>query len=105
MSNIDITIHGKRRIKKRCGVNSKGAERLANIVFEQGLTHAEVTGSLKRYMDFLFLYNGQANNVRLYGDKTYKFCDEVLVTVLNTPKKYRSIVNKLMEKKVRKQCC
>jgi hypothetical protein len=96
---LEITRHGKHRIHKRCGIKSKGAERLAKIAFERGLTHAETTGSLNGYLTRLYMYNRQANNIRLYGDKVYVFCDETLVTVLDTPLKYRRLVNKLMEKK------
>lgn len=96
---ITITNHAKHRAKERCGIKSKGVERLANIAFEKGITHAETTGSLNGYITSLYYYNGQANNIRLYGDKIYIFCNEVLVTVLDTPHRYRNIVQKLMNRR------
>lgn len=74
-------------------------DRLAQIAFTKGLTRCETTGSLRKYIDALYRYNGTANNIRLYGDKVYIFCNKVLVTVLDTPKVYRNSVNKLMQKR------
>jgi chromatin remodeling complex protein RSC6 len=96
---IDVTNHGRRRIKERCGIKAKGTGRLAKIAFSKGLSRSDVSGSLYKYIDYLYHYNEQANNIRLYGDKVYIFCNEVLVTVLDTPKKYRSIVNRLMKER------
>jgi hypothetical protein len=74
-------------------------DRLAKIAFEKGLTHAETAGPLRRYLDSLYLYNETADNIRLYGDKIYIFCGDILVTVLNTPRKFRGIVEKAMRRK------
>ena len=93
---IDITVHSHNRIKQRCG---KSMDRIATIAFEHGLIHSETSGILRQYISFLYEYNREANNIRLYGDKTYIFCNEVLVTVYNTPKKYLPIVRKLMNRR------
>jgi hypothetical protein len=94
---IEITAHAHRRIKSRCG---KSMDRLAQIAYERGLTQSETSGALGRYIDSLYLYNGTANNIRLYGDKVYVFCNDVLVTVLDTPRKYRNIVDKAMRRRL-----
>lgn len=97
---ITVTNHGAKRIRQRCGISKKSVDRLANIAFEKGLTYNDITGSLKRYVASLYNFNGSADNIRLYGDKIYIFCNgDVLVTVLNTPRKYRDTVNKLMNSK------
>lgn len=100
---IQVSIHGKERMHERCRIKLKSAERIAKIAFEKGITHAETRGALNGYLNSLYFYNGQANNIRLYGDKVYIFCDDVLVTVLDTPKRFQNTVNKLMRKK-RGQC-
>jgi hypothetical protein len=96
---LDVTHHGTKRIRERCGIKAKGVDRLAKIAFEKGLTHSETKGELKRYITSLYFYNKTANNIRIYGDKVYIFCDEVLVTVLDLPRTYRNIVNKLMRRR------
>jgi hypothetical protein len=96
---ISITSRGRTRMKQRGKFKSKSIDRLAGIVFEKGLTHAETSGQLNGYLTTLYDFNGQANNIRLYGDHIYIFCNEVLVTVYDTPKRFMPIVNKLMRRK------
>lgn len=96
---IEITEHAKDRMRERCGVKRKSVERLAKIAYEKGLTHAETAGALNGYLTSLYFYNGTANNIRLYGDKIYIFCNDVLVTVYDTPKRFQGTVNKLMRKR------
>lgn len=96
---LTVTIHGKHRMHQRCGIKSKAVDRISRIAFENGLSRADVSGPLGRYLDYLYFYNCEADNIRLYGDKVYVFCKDVLVTVLDTPRKYRPIVNKLMDKR------
>jgi hypothetical protein len=83
-------------MRKRCG---KSMDRLADIAFEKGLTHAETSGSLHAYLTSLYFYNGTADNIRIYGDKVYIFCNQVLVTVLDLPNKYKNAVRKLMDRR------
>ena len=96
---INVTAHAKHRAIKRCGIKGKGVDRLARIAFENGLTHADVSGSLKGYITSLYNFNGQANNIRMYGDKIYIFCNDVLVTVYDTPRRFQNTVNAIMRKK------
>ena len=96
---IQITEHGAERMRERCKVKRKSVARLAKIAYEKGLTHADTSGALNGYIDSLYFYNRQANNIRLYGDKIYIFCNDVLVTVYDTPKRFMPVVNKLMRRK------
>lgn len=96
---IQVSIHGKKRMHERCKVKLKSIERIAKIAFEKGLTHAETSGALNGYLTSLYFYNCTANNIRLYGDKIYIFCNDVLVTVYDIPKRFQNAVNKLMRKK------
>lgn len=96
---ISVTAHGRERIHERCKIKRKSCDRLAGIAYNKGLTHAETSGSLNGYLASLHSYNGQANNIRLYGDKIYIFCNDVLVTVYNTPKRFMPLIIKLMRKR------
>ena len=80
-----VTKHAKERMKKRCGLNEKSSDRLALIALEKGLRHKDLTGNLKKWVDSLYFYNRNANNIRLYGDKAYIFHDTLLITVLQIP--------------------
>ncbi len=93
---ITVSHHGRKRMRERCG---KSMDRLAEIAFERGLTHADTSGSLKKYMDYLYFHNCTANNIRLYGGKVFIFCNEILVTVFDIPPKYKHIAYKLLERR------
>ncbi len=65
--------------------NRKACERMAQKAYDDGITHAQTKGRLSKWITSLYFRNKNANNIRLYGDKAYIFCDEVLVTVIQIP--------------------
>ena len=90
MGKPNVTRHGNRRSRERLGIPKKAADRAAKKALDKGLKHKDVNGSLRRYMDYLYLRGGRAaNNMRLYGDHIYIFHDETLITVLNVPPEHR----------------
>lgn len=94
-----VTQHGKKRLKERVGLNKKSAEKNADKAFQEGIKHSEVSGSLRKYFDALYLQNRSANNIRIYGEKVYLFGGNKLITVLNLPNKYKSTVAKIRKNK------
>ena len=82
---MDISEHAKERIKERCGFNKNAIEKMTNKAFEEGITHSQTKGRLNKWVTSLYFKNKKANNIRLYGDKAYIFCDKVLVTVIQIP--------------------
>ena len=80
-----ITKHAQKRLKERCGLSKKAAERLANLAYERGMKHSETTGNLRKWVDNQYFYNETANNIRLYGDKAFIFSGYKLITVLQIP--------------------
>lgn len=50
-----VTQHGKKRLKERAGLNKKAAEKNADKAFQEGIKHSEVSGSLRKYFDGLYL--------------------------------------------------
>ena len=80
-----LSNHAKMRMKQRCGLNSKSCERMAKKSFEEGVHHNQTKGLLNKWVTSLYFKNQKANNIRLYGDKAYIFCDNVLVTVIQIP--------------------
>ena len=80
-----VTKHAKRRMKQRCGIGKKSAERMAKIVFDKGLKHCDLNGNLKRWVDSLYFRNQTANQIRLYGDAAYIFHNNTLITVIPIP--------------------
>lgn len=80
-----VTKHAKERIKERCGLKEKSADRMAKIAYEKGLRHCDLTGNLKKWVDGLYFKNRAANQIRLCGDKAYIFQNEKLITVMQIP--------------------
>ena len=82
---MDVSNHAKERIKERCGLGKKAYERIATKVFENGITHSQTKGRLNKWVTSLYFRNKKANNIRLFGNKAYIFCNDVLVTVIQIP--------------------
>lgn len=80
-----VTKHAQKRLKERCGLSKKAAERLANLAYEHGMKHSETTGNLRKWVVSQYFYNETANNIRLYGDKAFIFRGYTLITVLQIP--------------------
>lgn len=93
-----LTNHSKKRMKERCGSNKSSEQKIAQTAFEKGITHAETSGSLHRYLDGLYLSHHKANNMRIYGDKVFIFCGDQLITVLQLPSKYMKTCNQIRGK-------
>lgn len=82
---MNVSKHAKKRMKERCGLNKKSVDRIAEKAFKEGITHGQTKGRLNKWMTKLYFANKTANNIRLYGDKAYIFCNEILVTVIQIP--------------------
>ena len=62
-----VTKHAKQRMKKRCGLNEKSADRLAHIALKKGLHHKDLTGNLKKvggWIVFQKVYSKQYKTLR-----------------------------------------
>lgn len=99
MNGIRLTNHGSDRIRERVGLPKGCVIKNAERAFEKGLKHSELSGSLKRYVDKLYLEQKHANNIRLYCGSAYLFRGNVLITVIPLPGKYRKQEEKMRAKK------
>ena len=98
MSCVVVTNHAKDRTRERVGLPKRVVEKNAVKAFDEGLKHGDLSGSLKRFVDGLYLQYGRANNIRIYCGNVYLFCGNVLVTVMPLPGKYRKTAVELMKK-------
>ena len=94
-----LTRHGKKRMKDRLGASKRSSDRIAEKALSLGITHAELTGSLCRYVDSIYLKKRTANNIRIYAQKIFLFRNDLLITVLPLPPKYFSCIEDLKQKK------
>ncbi len=98
---MDTTIskHAEMRTKSRLGISKKIANKNAQRAWENGLTHSEAKGSLRRYLDYLYLSRGVASNVRVYHHYIYIFNGTNLITVFQLPQKLEKLADKLQKQK------
>lgn len=94
-----ISQHSEIRLKERCGLSKSSINRMSDKAYKYGVTHSEVTGSLKRWMDKLYLSYCKSNNTRLYGDKAYLFNGNCLITVIQIPNNLLSTALKMQRRK------
>ncbi len=95
-----LTRHSIERIRERVGLPPRAIKRNAEVALEKGVTHKECTGGLKRYIDYLFLQEKNATNIRIYSDFVYLFTNDYkLLTVMMLPIDYREVVHKIIKKR------
>ena len=94
-----VSNHAKMRMKQRCGLNGKSCERIAKKAFEHVIHHNETKGLLNKWVTTLYFKNQNANNIRLYGDKAYIFCEDVLVTVIQIPSDLTKDMKSMIKRK------
>ena len=94
-----LTDHAEKRVRDRVGVKKNVVDKVTQKALKNGITHNETAGSLKRYMDKLYLSHKKATNMRIYNRNIYLFDDNILITVINLPNKYHSTVDKINRKK------
>lgn len=84
-----VTNHAAKRLKQRLGLPKKAVLRIADKAYQEGWTHADARGRLKRYLDGLYLAEEKATDMRIHGNFIYLFHGNILITVLNLPKNLR----------------
>ena len=99
MGEIQVSKHAEARLRERCGINRKSAQRIADKAFNEGIQHSQTKGNLKKWVTSLYFNNKSANNIRLYGDKAYIFGGAVLITVLQIPSNLRNDMRSLVDRR------
>ena len=97
--NLIITNHAEARFRERTGLPKRLVTRQAAKAMERGVAHADATGRLKRYFDYLYMVEQQANNVRIYCGAVYIFVFDTLITVFPVPQELRKSAAKAQRRK------
>lgn len=93
-----VTRHADKRMRKRVGINRSAVEKIARKAMTDGYTRHDFSGSLRRYLDYLYHYNEEANNIHVYAEKVWIFSDNTLITVLDLPQRYKNRANGIVKK-------
>jgi hypothetical protein len=85
-----VTTHGKNRMKERCGIPKRAAERNAQRAYDKGTTYDNTHGKLREYIDRRS-DTTSITDIRVWDGNIYVFYGETLLTVYPIP---RSILGK-----------
>ena len=85
-SMTTVTTHGKNRMKERCGIPKRAAERNAQMAFDKGLTYEKTHGKLREYIDNK-RNTSNITDIRVWNGSIYVFHGETLLTVYPIPRK------------------
>ena len=94
MKEVTITKHAYDRAKERLGWKKSTLKRMTDRVIENGVTHRETNGHLRKYLNKLYHQKGKANNMRIYGDVIFVFHGKTLITIFKLPTNLIKYVNK-----------
>lgn len=106
---MPATKHAKKRIKERCGIQRRSADRVADIVLRKGLTREELRGNLRKYVDGVYFNSPSENELhdnqfRVYGEKIYVFSNTgFLITMFALPQQLAKLANTIYKQKEQKQ--
>ncbi len=82
------------------GFNKSASQKQANRAFKSGITKDQISGSFRRYLDKLYFKEKTLGALRVYGEHIYLFnSDNVLITILYVPMKYKKIAIKIGSRK------
>lgn len=96
---MKITEHAYLRAKGRCGLKRKAIDHLLPIALENGLSHKETKGRLRKWVDGIYLSYGNGSNMRVYGEFLF-ICDhKALITIYKIPNNLKNQAKILLKKK------
>ena len=99
-----ITDHAYDRAKERCGWNKATLDRMTKKALDYGISHKNVMGSLRKWIDYVYLSHCNANGFKIYGEWLFlfktenHFQNETLITIYQIPNKYKNTIHKMKEK-------
>ncbi len=93
-----VTRHAGRRARERLGIPKKATQSNADRALRNGIHLEQTSGSLRRYLDYIWYNDTPKNNIRIYHQNIYIFNNDILVTILPLPAKYHKTADKLEHK-------
>lgn len=85
-----MTTHASARMRERMGVPKRAVAKLAETALSEGKRHSDFAGSIRRYLDGVFLQHRSATNMRVYAQHLFIFDGETLITAWMLPPKFRN---------------
>lgn len=92
-----ITKHGREKLHERINLMDKGADRITKRALKHGIKHSETYGELKSWLSGKYLSRHSANDLRIYKNNLFVFCNSILVTVYPLPEKYAEMIEECVD--------
>lgn len=88
--SMEITDHGYKRLKERCGWNKKAADRMIPRVWEDGKGYDQCKSKLQKYIGYFYKRSKREHEkknsvIKIYGNQIFIFSLKKLITVWNIP--------------------
>lgn len=93
-----VSRHADRRVRERVGIPRSAVQRMAAKARAEGIPRLDTHGSLRRYLDALYHYNEEADNIVVYAEKVWIFSGTTLITVLDLHQRYKNRANGMSRK-------
>mgnify|MGYP000221093441 CR=1 FL=1 len=91
---IVITDHAYKRAKERLKWKKAALDRMAEKAYQDGLTHKDVKGRIKAYLNDVYQKNKRINNIRVHGENIFLFTGSKLLTIYRLPNDLSSSAQK-----------
>ncbi|AXQ68598.1 hypothetical protein HOU00_gp059 [Caulobacter phage CcrPW] len=88
--DVHVSEHADFRVRKRMGIPRKAVDRMVTKALADGASHSAFSGSMKRYLDHVYLKEGRANNMKVHAGYLFLFAGSTLITCWPLPPKYRN---------------
>lgn len=89
---VRITDHAYDRAKERLSWKPGVLDKMTEKAYLEGIKHKDTKGQLNKYITKIWFKHKNANNIRIYGENIYLFCDNILVTVYQLPGNLRQYI-------------
>lgn len=94
MKDLYVSNHARQRIKERCGVSKKKAERICQMAVERGTERENTKGQLRKWLDHK---HSKGQTIMVWGDKAYFISKEgVLITTIQIPSSITKNIKKYL---------
>lgn len=90
MSRAFLTKHARERSHERLGLDPAAAAKHAERALSDGLPTAQMTGSLRRLVDYKTAVHGNTAHTMLYGMQFFVFAGRKLLTAYPVPAEVRT---------------
>jgi hypothetical protein len=88
-----ITDHAYHRAKERLGWNAKALERMLKKVRDNGISHSQTKGSLRKWLSGEFR-DHKMTDAKIYGKHCFFFYNDKLITVISIPRSLDKFLTK-----------